>query len=149
MKTYNEDTMLFVKHVKHYKVGCKYIKSIASQIYSVGFPASEIDNGRLGKETILKKIGASHYEEKDKNIVFFLKDTNLKSGFLEWQKTISLDSKDEVINGKNTPYNIPDNPIYAMIESYDLANNTPMQGLLFIQQLKEAMVKINKRNGNI
>ncbi len=55
MKTYNEDAMLFVKHVRHYKVGCKYIKSIASQIYSVGFPASEIDNGRLGKETILKK----------------------------------------------------------------------------------------------
>jgi len=149
MKTYNEDAMLFVKHVKHYKVRCKYIKSIASQIYSIGFPSSEIDNGKLCKESISEKIDASHYDEKDKYIVFFLKDKNLKSGYLEWQKTIPLDSKGQVINEKITPYNIPDNPIYTMIESYDLANNTPMQGLLFIQQLKETLSKINKHNGNI
>lgn len=148
-KCFNEDTMVFSKYVQPYKISVKYIKNVSAHVYSLGFPASEMENGKLRKESILEKIGASHYDEKDKYIVFFLKDTNLKNGFLEWQKTIPLDSKSQVINEKITPYNIPDNPIYAMIENYDLANNTPMQGMLFIQQLKEAMAKINKHNGNI
>jgi hypothetical protein len=148
-KCFNEDTMVFSKYVKLYKISVKYIKNVSANVYSLGFPAREMEKGKLCKESILEKIGASHYEEKDKYIVFFLKDKNLKSGYLEWQKTISLDSKGEVINEKIIPYNNPDNPIYNMIESYDLANNTPMQGLLFIQQLKEIMAIINKNNGNI
>jgi hypothetical protein len=148
-KCFNEGAMVFTKYVKPYKVSVKFIKTVNANVYSIGFPASEIEKDKLRKETILEKIGASHYEEKDKHIIFFLKDKNLKSGYLKWQKTIPLDIKDEVINEQITSYNIPDNTIYNMIENYDLANNTPMQGLSFIQQLKEALAQINKYNGNI
>ena len=115
-------------------------------MYSIGFPASEIEKGKLRMETILEKIRASHYEEKDKHVIFFLKDTTLKSGYLKWQKTIPLDVKDDVINEPIAPYNMLHNTIYNMIENYDLANNTPMQGLFFIQQLKDEVQKSKVEN---
>lgn len=54
-KIYNEDAMLFVKHVRNYKINCKYIKNVGSKVYSIGFPASEIEKGKLSKELLYLK----------------------------------------------------------------------------------------------
>lgn len=125
-KSYNQDAMVFVKCVREYKVSCKFIKSAGSKVYSIGFPASEIEKGKLILETISEKIRASYYEEEDKRIIFFLKSTTLKSGYLEWQKTIPLENKPDVTNETNTLYKVSENSIYNMIKDYDLANKTPM-----------------------
>ena len=39
--------------------------------------------------------------------------------------------------------------IFTMLKAYDLANSTPMQGLHFIQQLKNELNKREKNNGEI
>ena len=57
-KCYNEDAMIFVQKVKEYKVSSKYVKATVSNVYSIGFPASEVLNGNLSFESISEKIGA-------------------------------------------------------------------------------------------
>ena len=41
-KCYNVDAMIFVQKVKEYKVSSKHVKATGSNVYSVGFPASEV-----------------------------------------------------------------------------------------------------------
>lgn len=55
-KCYNEDAMLFVKKVREYKVNNKFVKSTGSNVFSIGFPASEIEKGKLSFEEISTKI---------------------------------------------------------------------------------------------
>jgi hypothetical protein len=40
--------MLFVQKVKEYKVSSKYEKSTGANVFSQGFPSSEVDKGELG-----------------------------------------------------------------------------------------------------
>jgi hypothetical protein len=37
-KCYNEDAMVFTEKVKKYKVSARFIKTVGSQVLSVGFP---------------------------------------------------------------------------------------------------------------
>ena len=46
-KCYNEDAMVFIKCVKSYKVSVKFIKTVNANVYSIGFPASEIEKGSI------------------------------------------------------------------------------------------------------
>jgi hypothetical protein len=39
--------------------------------------------------------------------------------------------------------------LVTMIKAFDLANSTPMEGLIFIQQLKKEVQRIDNSNGNI
>ena len=63
--------MLFVSRVKNYKVSSKYLKSMGEDVYSVGFPVSEVKKGSLSLANILEKIGAKGFELNSENIVFW------------------------------------------------------------------------------
>ena len=63
-KCYNEDAMVFVQNVKKYKVSAKFVKSVGANVYSIGFPASEVEKGHLSFENISEKIGAKSLEFK-------------------------------------------------------------------------------------
>lgn len=39
--------MVFVSKVKNYEVSSKYVKSVGEDVYSVGFPFSEVNNGYI------------------------------------------------------------------------------------------------------
>lgn len=52
-KCYNEDAMVFAQKVKDNKVSSKYVKATVSNLVSIGFPASEVDKGKLSLEVIL------------------------------------------------------------------------------------------------
>ena len=59
-KCYNEDAILFVHHkVKEYKVNLKFVKSLGSDLFSLGFPINETQKGNLSFENISEKIGAN------------------------------------------------------------------------------------------
>ena len=51
-KCYNEDAMVFVKNVKEYKVSEKFVKSVGAEVYSIGFPVSDIKKGSLSLEFV-------------------------------------------------------------------------------------------------
>ena len=74
-KCYNEDAMLFVKKVRAYKVGDKFVKSARGKVYSIGFPASEIEKGKLSFEEISTKIESQGFELKNELVIFYLNNS--------------------------------------------------------------------------
>lgn len=60
-KCYNQDVMVFVKNVKQYKVSEKFIKSVGAVVYSIGFPLSEVEKGKLTLEFISERMGDSGF----------------------------------------------------------------------------------------
>lgn len=90
-KCYNEDAMIFVQKVKAYKVSAKFVKRVEANVYSIGFPVSEVEKGHLSFENISEKIGAKSYEIKDKHIVFLIGNADAKRDYNEWTETIQED----------------------------------------------------------
>lgn len=150
-KCYNEDAMVFVKNVKEYKVSEKFVKSVGANVYSIGFPVSEVEKGKLTLEFITGIIAAKSFEIKDTVVVFLLNDGSLKYDYKEWIDTIQEQNIIEAAQESAFLYNqqLDTTTIISMIKNYDLANSTPMQGLGFIQELKLEVQRIEKSNGNI
>lgn len=148
-KCYNEDAMLFVKKVREYKVNNKFVKSTGSNVFSIGFPASEIEKGKLSFEEISTKIESESFDLKNELVIFNLNNIGCKKGYKDW---VEVKRKNELVVQEPEPiYSNTNNSghILAMIKNYDMANSTPMQGLGFIQELKLELQRIEKSNGNI
>lgn len=151
-KCYNEDAMVFVNKIKPYKVSAKFVKNIGEIVYSIGFPVREnAKNGTgIDFEAISEKLLASHYEAKDKRVVFYLGDKSVKDDYAGWinniQSIVMLSVSEEPTSADQK---ITLDTLHRMIKEYDLANNTPIQGLNFIQELKAELTKREKNNGNI
>jgi four helix bundle protein len=141
--------MVFTQRVRVYKLSNKYVKSVGSEVLSLGFPISEVEKGNLSLASVSEKIGATSFEESDGNIVFSLNDIGIKKDYEAWKETIQKEII-EVVKEPATLYQrSPDiTEIISMIKNYDLANSTPMQGLNFIQHLKNQLkVKSDAMNG--
>lgn len=137
--------------MKEYKVSHKFVKSVGADVYSIGFPVSEVEKGKLTLEFITGIIAAKSFEIKDTDVVFLLNDGGLKNDYKDWIEAIQEQNIIEATQESSSLYNPPLDmtTIISMIKNYDLANSTPMQGLGFIQVLKFEVQKIEKNNGNI
>jgi len=80
-KCYNEDAMVFVVNIRECKVSSKFIKSVWATVYSIGFPASEVEKGSLSLEYISEKIVASGFEVSGNAVVFILDDIEVKINY--------------------------------------------------------------------
>ncbi|MBK6565367.1 MAG: hypothetical protein IPG18_09280 [Saprospiraceae bacterium] len=66
--------MVFVERVKAYKITAKFFKSSGETVYSLGFPVSEAEKGRLSLANILEKIGAKGFELISEKVVFWFNE---------------------------------------------------------------------------
>lgn len=150
-KCYNEDALVFVTNIRNYKVNSKFIKSVGDTVHSIGFPESEVRKGRLSLKYISEKIGASGFEVIDNSVVFVLDNVEVKGNYDKWVETLKEDMAVNVFKETEARYMKPNvlKNIANMINDFDLANSTPMQGLHFIQQLKSKLNNIENNNGNI
>ncbi len=138
-KCYNEDAMVFANRVKNYKVLSKFVKSIGAEVLSLGFPVNQTNKGHLTLQAISEVIEASEYKEKPYGIVFSLKK-DIKQNYLKYFEEIQ-ESKN-IVAETLLEYNTTTKELLVkMIQEFDLANSTPMQGLVFIQELK-SQIKI-------
>jgi hypothetical protein len=149
-KCYNEDAMVFTKMVKNYKVNSKFVKSVGTAVFSLGFPGNEVTKENLSLASISEKIRAKGFEESDRNIVFLLNDIRIKNDYEAWKNTI----QERIIEVVKEPANLYQHPpdrdkLILMIKNFDLANSTPIQSLTFIQQLKMEIHKVEENNGTI
>ena len=136
-KCYNEDAMVFVKRVKAYKVNSKFIKSVGGVVNSIGFPVTEIEKESLSLEMISAKLKAENFEKKNEDVVFLINDFEIKNDYEVWEQSIqTLANKTIKHPNESCDKTMQLEKIANMISNYDLANNTPMQGLSFIQDLK-------------
>ena len=152
-KCYNEDAMLFTQRVKVYKVSSKFVKSVGTQVLSIGFPLSVVNNGQVTLDSLCKKNDAIKYDIKQDRVAFYLKDT-IKQDYIIWQESV-LEKKDaqtvkepaQLAYAQSKEFLMD---VISLIKNFDLANSTPMEGLNFIQQLKiEVQRTDSNRNGNI
>ena len=146
-KCYNEDAMVFVEHVKSYKVVSKFIKNVGEEVLSIGFPVSELEKGSITTELISSAIGATKTEQLEKQVVFSIENKDLKKNYASWRiemlaLTVMSGRHCERSEAISTPTRpdcfVPRNDVLIrMIQEFDLANSTPMQGLMFVQELKK------------
>ncbi len=124
-KCYNEDTVVFVKNIREYKVSKKFVKSVAEDLNSVGFPVSEFETGSLSLANISEKIAEKGFEDNEGIIVFSLNDMGTKKDHEAWLKTIKEGYiglvKDPATLHQQSTYA---NEIISMIKNYNLANST-------------------------
>jgi hypothetical protein len=139
-KCYNEDAMIFSTRVKPYKIAAKHVKSAGCLVCSLGFPASTFGKNDLSISSICEAIQAQDYTDQTYGIVFNLK-ADIKQGYEEFatvlENKLSSDtdaSAREIHKVQSEP---PNEMLARKIQSYDLANHTPMQAMHFIQELKE------------
>jgi hypothetical protein len=72
LKCYNQDAMVFVERVKNYKVNSKFVKSVGTEVLSIGFPASNVTNNIISLQSISEAIGSTKYNEETYGFVFWL-----------------------------------------------------------------------------
>jgi len=87
-KCYNEDAMVFVEHIKLYKVLSKFIKSAGQEVLSIGFPASELKKGTITTEFIAGAIGSTKTEQLEKQLIFSIENKDLKKNYATWRREI-------------------------------------------------------------
>jgi hypothetical protein len=134
-KCFNEDAMVFTQRVRNYKITSKYVKSIGEQVLSIGFPTNEIEKNKTTLETIKNAIGASSFKIEDQFIEFNLVE-QIKLNFQEFLKI--QNAKIEAISAvKNKKEETSNELLLKSIKEFDLVNSTPMQCILFIQELKK------------
>lgn len=103
-------------------------------VLSLGFPTSETEKGHLILPSILEAIEATVYKEEPYGIVFSLK-MDIKQNYLEYFEEIQKSKN--IVAKTLLEYNSTSKDLLVkMIQKFDLANSTPMQGLAFIQVLK-------------
>ena len=136
-KCYNEDAMVFVQKIKPYKVLSKFIKNAGEEVLSIGFPVSELKKSTITTELIAGAIGAAKTEQLEKQLVFNIENTDLKKNYATWRTEIIEKNKNITIDKINEYSTSNKDVLIQMIQAFDLANSTPMQGLMFVQELKK------------
>jgi hypothetical protein len=134
-KCYNEDAMVFTQRVKSYKIITKYIKSIGDYVLSIGFPISEVENNKLSFEKLKNEIGATSYYFES-NLVKFNLVESVKTNYQEFLKKQLASYKQNSETENSTSSN---QLLVKMINEFDLVNSSPMQSILFVQELKKSV----------
>jgi hypothetical protein len=112
--------MVFVKNVKDYKVIEKFVKSVGAEVYSIGFPVSEIKKGSLSLANILEKIGAKSFEISGKDVVFILNEKEVKSNYNTWLENFKIAIAVDMVKEPDSTYRLTANleSIVTMLKAY-------------------------------
>ncbi len=132
-KCYNEDAMVFTQRVKSYKMIAKYIKSIGNYVLSIGFPISEVENNKLSFEKLKNEIGATSFNFES-NLVQFNLVESVKNNYQDFLMNQLASNKQNSETDNSTSMN---QLLVKMINEFDLVNSSPMQSILFVQELKK------------
>jgi len=138
-KCYNEDSMVFYERVKAFKITCKFVKCAGSMVLSLGFPVTLIENESLTIDGIAEMVDAASWSEEPHGLVFQLSE-DIKMGYDGFQEDITKTTHPiKSLQSKTNDEGYQ--KLIKKIRNYDLANHTPMQGMAFIQELKDDVMK--------
>lgn len=126
--------MVFSQKIKPFKITFLSLKGKADEVLRLGFPVKSVENGSLSLDMIMKAINSGDYRQEEGYIEFDVNEQLKKeyASFREGVQWTRVQSKIPMVNEVDES----DMNLKKMIREFDLANSTPMQGLLFIQQLK-------------
>lgn len=134
-RAYNRSAMRMVIHIHPYKVHSKWVKNVAETIYYCGFPQQSIEKV---KQKALSN-GHSINDEDEKNYV--ISGITANDNYENWQNqqtAYSIEQVSNVVKEEQVKYvSVKGIEIIDKIRAYSLENSTPMQTMLFVQQLKQ------------
>lgn len=137
-KCYNEDAMVFVQNLKKYKVSVKFVKSVGESVFSIGFPGSVVNTESITFDAIAAAIDATSYYENATDVVFELKNKDLQN-YASFKESVMASTNEPLSIINTTAPTTQTRAIALRIQEYDLANRTPMECMLFIQELKNTL----------
>ncbi len=136
LKAYQHSAYLFLKHCKgSYEVKCRYMKSVAADVYSIAFPQAALSkhfceteiehtDGDNSLRIKVEKMTTSEYEQWEDKFV----PNEKKKGKDEAVNEIAFtdDSAVEII---------------ARLKSFNVSMSTPMDCMLLIAELQKKCMK--------
>jgi hypothetical protein len=133
-----EQNAYFIWSMKGYKPNKKYIKSIQQEIVSVGFPERALQSQFIE----LQVENATEYLSEN-HILITLGNQIDQNEFQEWKNSIqnAVPTDAVSVHHKFLPNN---QSISEQILQFDLSNATPIDCMIFINQLKSSLIPQNK-----
>lgn len=118
-----EQSAYAVTKIKPYKVTKKYVKVLAKDVVSVGFPENSLND--LTSGMALKQDG-------DKQLIFRLPEAINMRMFQSWRESVS-----ERVLQKVSTSSEDYSEIIHRLKTFSIANSTPMECMLFLSELQK------------
>ncbi len=136
LKAYQHSAYLFLKHCKvDYEVKCRYVKSVAADVYSIGFPLTAIS----------KHFSETEIEHTDGDNSLRIKVENMTAAeYEQWKdKFVPNEKKKEKDEAANEIALTDDSAaeIIARLKSFNMLMSTPMDCMLLIAELQKKCIK--------
>ena len=126
-RAYEVSAYLFKHYIKEYDIKVRFYKCIKQDIVYMGFPVSYIDS--IVELCRTKGCGIRKTDE----YMLKIDCTEDISEFMDWKQKIVGETTSKESNTNTNDL------LIKLIQEFDLANSTPMQGLTFIQELKNEL----------
>jgi hypothetical protein len=126
-----EQSACAICKIKPYKPTKKMIKTVGQEVVSVGFP----ENALAGILSYFQNT------KKEDNIIIMQSETPIEQEtFKEWKDGIAIktDVSRDVVHNVPVGESIVENGILQKIRNFDVSNASPIECMLFINELKQA-----------
>lgn len=138
IRAYERSAYLFVHHVRAYQVQRKYYKVCNHDVVSLGFPQSA-----------LPSLGCQYIENADGTLSIPVEAEIDEQQFLQWKAQVPTAQKKPDLTPPLpvTEKTLPATPapdrggaeVLRELKGYNLADSTPMQAMLFLQELQRKL----------
>lgn len=141
-RAYNQSAMLFVDNLKSLKIIRRYIKNVKQDIFYCGFPESSWDT--IQKQAVEKGFLVT---AADTNTII-ISGVSAENDYKSWMQKFPPEKETGEIKTSSSQYlavlpskieGLLPGIIIRQIQQYSLENATPIETMLFIQKLKQAI----------
>ena len=151
---YNYSAMRFYMHIKPIKIIARYFKNVKVDVFYCGFPANHLDNiqkiakekGYLINQINEKQIAIKNIPNDEAPHINFMCG---EVGYDEWK--LKHSKKTNTGNTLNEPSEEYHNmqagltEVLTKISEFPLENSTPIQTMLFVQELKHQILNTKSK----
>jgi len=109
------------------------------EVVQIGFPLAVGGKNNLTLDTIALAVDAISFLEGDKSVVFMLKNKDLQD-YPRFKENILASVNEPLVAINNTARYSIASKIEQKIQEFDLVNRSPMECILFIQELKKMLL---------
>lgn len=142
-KAYNQSAFHFFRLIKPYLVKKRYVKELKTEIVSMGFPHSILDDMLERLESVSVST-----EKGEKEICICLQAP--QTGYEEWFQQFEVEEKSDSPNRVGSPVPEPDihitKGIIQALRDFPIMQKTPLEVQLFVLQLQEQLKTARVKN---
>jgi hypothetical protein len=138
---YEQSAWLFVHLVRPYKPVKKFVKKLAAEVVSMGFPKSQLQ----AIHSLALDRGWLITDEPGRMIILVKEEPVVP--FQDWKQSVSLSlDQKSMVSEQPTEYPVREaiSKIADEIQSYNVADHTPMQSMQFLIDMQNKIKLVRK-----